>query len=175
MKTLVTSYTFDASEKQITFTGTAPQDISSVLLITNVTDGIIIYNFADPTTGGTLAGSVLTLKYNTTAMSDTDSLQIFIDVPNSNYEDLTEILRTGLVEIVRQLQSIRNDGGMADVAGRVRVAIETGSVGIISNQTIGTVTTLSNVGSMGGFALQSPYMAVTNGGAQRLRNYIVVS
>ena len=40
------SYTFDASAKQITIIGLPTFTIEQVLLITNVTDGIVIYNFA---------------------------------------------------------------------------------------------------------------------------------
>ncbi len=79
MKTLVTNYTFSASAKQITLTNYPSLRLDQILLITNVTDNVIIYNFADPTAGGTLAGNVLTLLYNTTSMSDSDRLQIFID------------------------------------------------------------------------------------------------
>lgn len=79
MKILVSNYTFDASEKKITFTDYNPIVIERVLLITNITDNIIIYNFADPTKGGTAATNVLTLTYDTTTMSDTDKLQIFYD------------------------------------------------------------------------------------------------
>lgn len=79
MKIIVSNYTFDASEKKITFTDYNPIVIERVLLITNITDNIIIYNFADPTKGGTAATNVLTLTYDTTSMSDTDKLQIFYD------------------------------------------------------------------------------------------------
>lgn len=79
MKTLVTNYTFSAATKQITFTDYPSLKLDQILLITNVNDNIIIYNFADPTAGGTLTGNVLTLTYNTAAMSNTDRLQIFID------------------------------------------------------------------------------------------------
>lgn len=78
MKKLVTSYTFDASAKTIDsadFTS-----LEKILLITNVTDGIIIYNFADAAKGGTLAGTVLTLDHDTTSMDDADKLQIFVDI-----------------------------------------------------------------------------------------------
>ena len=79
MKTLVTNYTFSAAARQITFTDYPSLKHDQILLITNVTDNIIIYNFADPTAGGTLSGNVLTLLYNTTSMSNSDRLQIFID------------------------------------------------------------------------------------------------
>ena len=77
MKTLITDYTFDASAQTITFSENYV--LEQVLLITNVTDGIIIYNFSNPAMGGTLTNGVLTLEYNTTTMDDTDSLQIYIE------------------------------------------------------------------------------------------------
>jgi hypothetical protein len=78
-KQLITAYTFDASAQQVTFTGINPISLASIALITNVTDNIVIYNFAKPTLGGTVATNVLTLIYNTTAMDDTDKLQIWYD------------------------------------------------------------------------------------------------
>lgn len=76
-KKLVTSYTFDASAKTIVsadFTS-----LEKIQLITNVTDNIIIYNFASSAKGGTLSGTTLTLTYDTTLMDDADKLQIFVD------------------------------------------------------------------------------------------------
>lgn len=80
MKKIVTSYTFDASAQTIDsadFTS-----LEKILLITNVTDQIIIYNFADSAKGGSLSSTTLTLEYDTTSMSDTDKLQIFVEVAN---------------------------------------------------------------------------------------------
>lgn len=77
MKKRITSYTFDASEKTIAFA--AGLEIEGFLLIVNVVDNIIIYNFADATTGGTYAADTLTLAYNTASMDDTDELLIYYD------------------------------------------------------------------------------------------------
>lgn len=74
MKQLIPNYTFDASAKTVTFTDFTSISLERVLLITNVTTNTIIYNFA--ATGGTVAGNVLTLDYDTTAMADTDDLSI---------------------------------------------------------------------------------------------------
>jgi hypothetical protein len=82
MKIIVENYSFDASEKKVTFTDYNPIIIERVLLIINVTDNIIIYNFNKSTLGGTAATNVLTLTYNTTSMSDTDKLMIFYDDPD---------------------------------------------------------------------------------------------
>jgi hypothetical protein len=79
LKLIVNSYTFDASEKKITFTDYNPIVIERVLVVTNITDNIIIYNFADPAKGGTAATNVLTLTYDTATMADTDKLQIWYD------------------------------------------------------------------------------------------------
>lgn len=83
MKTLIKNYTFDASAKTVTFSDYTSISLNRVLLITNVTDNVIIYNFADPAAGGSVATNVLTLDYDTTAMDDTDALQIFYDDENA--------------------------------------------------------------------------------------------
>lgn len=77
MKKRITTYTFDASAKTITFSG--PLEIEGFSVITNVVDNIIIYQFNDPLLGGTFATNTLTLTYNTASMSDTDELMILYD------------------------------------------------------------------------------------------------
>jgi hypothetical protein len=84
MKTMITAYTFTPSSRQITLTGRASVNLNQLLMIVNVTSGVIIYLYNDPTKGATVAGNVVTLIYDTTAMSAGDSLQIFLDVPDYN-------------------------------------------------------------------------------------------
>lgn len=79
MKQRIISYVFDASEKTITAGLLSTVGLAGIQVITNVTDGIIIYNFADSAKGGTLVGTVLTLEYNTTSMSDSDELMILVE------------------------------------------------------------------------------------------------
>lgn len=81
MKKLITNYTFNKTAKTITLPDYATITLESLLLITNVTDGIIIYNFADPATGATVATNVITLEYDTSAMDNSDKLQIYYDDP----------------------------------------------------------------------------------------------
>jgi len=76
--------TFDASAQSIVLDGNIQRD--SLLLITNVTDNIIIYNFADSNTAlsaysfsSSTNKTTLTLGYDTTSMDDTDTLQIFVE------------------------------------------------------------------------------------------------
>ena len=68
MKILIPNYTFNAAAQKITFPGYSNLLLSSFLIITDTTVNQIIYNFADPTAGGTLSGNVLTLTYNTTGI-----------------------------------------------------------------------------------------------------------
>ena len=73
------NYTFNAAARQITLIGLESLHIEGIRLITNVVDNIIIYSFGTPGLGGTLGSSVLTLQYDTTSMSNTDSLMIIFD------------------------------------------------------------------------------------------------
>ena len=85
MKKLIGSdfgyYIFDPANKQLTIYDTPTFTPDQLLLITNTTAGIMLYNFAVPALGATVNGKVITLEIDTTAMSTTDSLQIFIDFP----------------------------------------------------------------------------------------------
>ena len=107
MKILRTDYVFDASAKTVTFSG--PVDVRGLLLITNVTDNVIIYSFADATKGGIIAGLILTLTYNTVSMSDSDKLQIFYD---DGTEGLTDTaLRATAVPISGTVSATTTDAG----------------------------------------------------------------
>jgi hypothetical protein len=79
MKTLISNYTFDASAQTIAFNDYTEILLERILLIVNVTDNIIIYNFADPLKGGSVSGNDLTLTYDTSLMSDTDDILIYYD------------------------------------------------------------------------------------------------
>jgi len=95
-KIILTSddYSFDASAQTISFANTI--SLNHILIITNITDNIIIYNFACDGFGGTLSGKILTLEYNTSAMSDTDDLSIMI------YKDNKDIESTKLLDLIRR-------------------------------------------------------------------------
>jgi hypothetical protein len=80
MKTLTTNYGFTASPLgRVQLLGYPNITLDQILLVTNVTDNVIIYNFADPAKGGTLTGNILSLSADTSSMSSTDRLQIFVD------------------------------------------------------------------------------------------------
>lgn len=72
------SYTFDKVNKTITFSG-FNCSLDGLLMVTDVTNNTIIYQFNDPAKGGSLINNVLTLDYNTnfSIFSNNDNLQIF--------------------------------------------------------------------------------------------------
>ena len=127
MKKLIENYTFDKTAKTVTFTDYSaanPISLENILLVTNVTDNVIIYNFADPAFGGTVADNVLTLTFNTAAMSNSDKLQIFYDdavapASDTSIQAMTDVALT-LKRIAKNMESLQ----VVDSAQRQRVAVE---------------------------------------------------
>jgi len=80
-------YIFDPAAKQVVIPGGIPRE--KLVLITNVTDNKVIYNFSDPeltadsyviaTDIRNVTTTRVTLAYDTTTMSSTDKLQIVYD------------------------------------------------------------------------------------------------
>ena len=123
MKILYEDYTFDASAKQIQFNNLSSIKKEQLLLITNVTDNIIIYNFANSQLGGTISGNVLTLSYDTTSMSDTDKIQIFLDnlsIPAS--EETLQVLEDQTI-LLRRMVKLLEPSSRQDSVGRQEIAI----------------------------------------------------
>ena len=87
-------YLFDASAREVIIPGGIQRE--QLVLITNVTDNKVIYNFSDPELVATTyeistdirnnTTTRVVLAYNTTSMSDTDKLQII-------YDDFEETIR----------------------------------------------------------------------------------
>ena len=133
MKVLFQDYTFNAATKQITFNTTDVVSLNQVLVITNVTDNVIIYNFADAAKGGTIVNNVLTLTFDTTSMSNTDSLQIFLDLYGTPSTDDSVVLLRRLIQLLAPIAT-------QDISQRQRVNVDTISGGL----TLTNVTNLSN-------------------------------
>lgn len=86
-----TEYTFNAISKTIMFFDN--YNIQDILLITNVTDNEIIYNFGCVGFGGDLTNNKkLVLDYDTSFMSDTDDLQIVVYAKNSSNNERNKLL-----------------------------------------------------------------------------------
>jgi hypothetical protein len=111
------TYTFNPTAKTVTFSGLSQQiTLANILLITNVTANTIIYNFASSTTGAvSFVNNVLTLDYDTTSMSATDVLQIYIDV--ESYEE-------SLATLLRRMNKLLESNAVVDSKLRQRVTIE---------------------------------------------------
>jgi hypothetical protein len=159
MKVLFQDYTFNASAKTITFNTTDTVRLENVLLITNLTDNIIIYNFADPTLGGTISNNVLTLTYNTATMSNTDSLQIYLDLYGTPATEETLTILKDQNDLLRRIIQVVNPLATQDSAQRQRVAVDSSvTIGSLPSVTIGsgtittvsTVSTVTNVSQFGG-------------------------
>jgi hypothetical protein len=142
MKKLITNYTFNAAAQTITFVDQTSIDLESVLLITNVTSNVIVYNFANPAQGGSVAGNVLSLDYNTTSMSNSDALQIYYD---DGVESASEITAEAIVDAVLTLKRIAKNMEslqVVDANQRQRVNVEAGTIGIVGS--------VSNIAGIGG-------------------------
>lgn len=171
MKQLLTvdtpgSYSFDKTAKTITFSGLRDDiTLSNILLITNVTANTIIYNFADSTKGAvSFNNNVLTLDYDTSAMANTDVLQIFLDLP-SNEESLHDLLR--------RMNKILESNATVDIYQRQRVVLDaignnrgnateiTTTIPVSGTVSVsGTVTATANISN--GVASQAVSNSATN-------------
>lgn len=83
-KKLLTSYTFTPGAANVgTLVVLGTYTLEQFLLVTNVTTGATIYQFNKPTKGATLStgggNTTLTLEADTSAMSGSDRLQVFVD------------------------------------------------------------------------------------------------
>lgn len=147
MKVLYQDYSFDALNKQITFTGTDTIELANVLLITNVSVNTIIYNFANPAAGGSMAGNVLTLDYDTTSMNNTDSLQIFLDIYGSSASEATLEALNNQIALMKRLLVLLNPIATQDSLNRQRVVVENTAV-IVTQSTASSLNT--NTGLIAG-------------------------
>lgn len=179
MKTQIKNYSFNKTLKTVSFNDYVSIDLDSVLLLTNVTSNIIIYNFANPLLGGSVSGNTLYLNYDTSLMNDNDDLQIFYQdslVPS------TEIKQDALNLLIELLQDqIKNDGTIQRqllqllrplsiiTNGSYRLNIDVNNVGSLSGNiaqvtlvpTVSSVTNMVNIGGLNAFDLQfnSAHMA----------------
>jgi hypothetical protein len=138
-------YRFDSANSKIVFTQLEqPLDLSNFLVITNATRNIIIYNFADSAKGAaSFNGQDLMLDYNTSAMANSDVLQIYIDVQREDPSLLRRMfaLLMSPLGYDKSLQRYRNT-----------VVLESGTVSTVSTvaavTTLATAATLTNLGTL---------------------------
>lgn len=81
MKQILTNYTFDKTAKTITFPDYTTIDLARISAITHLPTGTFIYILnGGATNGGSISGNVLTLNYDTTSFSDSDTLRVDFEV-----------------------------------------------------------------------------------------------
>jgi len=154
MKVKVNNYTFDKTAKTVTLIDYTTVMLDGLLLITNVTDNIIIYNFANPALGGTVLGNVITLDYNTVSMDNLDSLQIFYDDGENTTANILETLagkleRDDYFLVLNTIKdAVTNPLWYNDAINGLTI----GGTVAVSSGTITTVATLTNQTSIGGFS-----------------------
>lgn len=145
MNIKIDNYTFDKTARTITFTDYESIRLDKIAIITNVTDNIMVYNFASPTLGGTVSGNVLTLTYDTSTMSNDDKLQII-------YDDKDASILTQLLQSVKLLfQVMANPPWVDKTANQLRAQV-TGSISTVT--TVTTVTTAASVTNFGTYPAQ---------------------
>ena len=95
MRQILTNYSFNAATKEIDFSSYSGFDIKKLTAIINVNANQLIYQSGNPTFGySSFAANVLTLVYDTTAMSNTDSLQVYYDIQSIEITDGAGIVNT---------------------------------------------------------------------------------
>jgi len=145
MNVKIDNYVFDKTAKTITFSDYLKIDLNRVVLITNVNTNTMIYNFAGSGKGGTVSGNILTLDYDTSAMANTDELQIIYDDKNES------ILASLLQNVVVLLRNMANPAWVDKSANQMRAQI-TGS--LTTAGTVSTVTTVTGITNFGGYPAQ---------------------
>lgn len=177
MKILINNFTFDPSLKKITFPDYSLVNLGGFLIITNTTDNVVIYDFGDPLLGGSVTGNVLTLNFDTSSMSSTDSLQIFYDdgsIPANNSSILSIDSTIGwLKTLVRLLKplSIVTGGGSNRLSVDVNAVASVTTVTTVT--TVASVTAVQNQVNMGGVSAFTMQQAMLrNAFANGIRNNI---
>lgn len=129
MKLLVDNYTFNPIAKTVTFNDYTSLNHASLLLITNVTVGAMIYNFAKATQVVTITGNVVHLNasVDTTGMSATDDLQIFYEDANTNAASDESVI------LLRRIAKLLEPLATQDSAQRQRVAIGSAETGFTTS------------------------------------------
>jgi hypothetical protein len=145
MKKLISNYSFNATARTVTLNDYSAVDLEGLLLITNVTDNIIIYNFADPTRGGGINQNVITLLYNTTTMSNTDALQIYYDDGSEAASDLSLQALYDAVDYLKMITNQIKVLATQDSQQRQRVVVDAITQIVVSSGLISTQSTLGEI------------------------------
>jgi hypothetical protein len=176
MKRLLTSsYAFDASTKQVTFTGINNFDIKKLYAVLNITRNQIIYAIGDPEFGlSAISENTVTLLFDTTSQDDTDTLGIIYD---DAIEEIPSDDRDGVATAVRALpMHVSRIGFTKAIAGNVDsdwgAIVGSIGTGMAVNQTGGNLVITSGTAARAETIIRST--ASWKGGI-RLRSRVTLS
>jgi hypothetical protein len=142
MNIKIDNYTFDKTAKTVTFLDYDSISLSRVMGIVNAENNVMFYNCAGTGKGGSVSGNVLTLDYDTSAMANTDKLQII-------YDDKDASLLVQLIESIKLLFRVMANPPWVDKSANQMRAQVTGSL-----TTAGTVSTVTTITNLGGYPAQ---------------------
>ena len=149
-------YIFDPSSRTITFIGLSSLFLSSIYAVFNTTDGICIYDFGDPQKTGYVTNNVLTLSYDTGAMSSTDSLLIKYDDGNILGVDTPMKIQDDNIALLRRIVKLLEASANADIGNRQRIVVDA-ITGGLTLATVSTVSTVTNPVPVGNVATVASY------------------
>ena len=147
---IIKDYVFDASAKTITFPDDLSLDLEGFQLITHLASGAVIYQFNSAAKGGSLVGQVLTLEHDTTALADSDPLQIIYNQPQT--EDIVQAMQNLTNTMVLFMSMLASAQPRVDVTGRTVVnnseVTQPVSGTVTANIGTGTLTALTTVSTV---------------------------
>jgi hypothetical protein len=136
MRTIVTNYTFLPASNQIVFNGYTSIVQENILLVLDATQNQVLYNPTLSGYGGTVAGNVLTLAQNTSALTNTDKIQIF-------YEDLSVPSASFMGGFLERI--LKKLGSLTFTASASGAALNANITNTVTTTVSGTVTTNSTL------------------------------
>lgn len=110
-----TSYSFSAATGVVTINGLGNLMLENFLMIVNATRSVVLYNPFKAGLGGVVTSNIIDLQTDTSTMSDTDDLLIFM-----NIEDQTE----NALALLRQIIRLLEPSASVDSYGRQRVTLD---------------------------------------------------
>jgi hypothetical protein len=118
MKIKINNYVFNPTIKTIVFSDYTNIKLDDIILITDVTTGTIIYNFAASNLTGSVLGNILTLNYDTTSLVNSTQLSIYYDDNTTNQSTDESII------LLRRLVKLSETLAVQDSFQRQRVTVE---------------------------------------------------
>lgn len=124
MATLIKNYNFDKTNRTIVFNDYSQIKKGNIVSVKNVTKNIIMYDPEVVSKDCSTLGNVLTLVYDTSAMSNSDILEIIYE---SQIQGATEEKQDEMIEVIyllKRIAKLLQPSASSDIMGRQRVAVD---------------------------------------------------